>query len=72
MNKKELIYALKVRRKLCYERYFEAAKRWEENMKLFGDAGHIIVRMDAEKMECENARIEEVNTLIHIIEELED
>lgn len=72
MNKQELIQSLKAKRNLCYQRFFEASKNWDKNLKLFGDAGHICVRMDAEKMECENARIEEINELIHIVETLED
>ena len=72
MNKQELIKGLKAKRNLCYERFFEASKNWNENLKLFGDAGHLIVRMDAEKMECENARIDEINDFIQLLESLED
>ena len=72
MNKQELINGLKAKRKLCYERFFEASKSWDSNLKLFGDAGHIVVRMDAERMECENARIDEINDFIKLLESLED
>lgn len=72
MNKQELIKGLRAKRNLCYERFFEASKQWNSNLKLFGDSNNIVVRLDAEKMECENARIEEINEFIHMIESLED
>ena len=72
MNKQELIQALKTRRNLCYNRFFEASKDYEANLKLFGDAGHVVVRLDAEKMESENARIEEINEFIHALESIKE
>ena len=72
MTKQELIQALKAKRKLSYNRYFAASKKWEDNLKLFGSTENVVVRLDSEKMEAENARIEEINDLIHLVETLED
>ena len=72
MNKQDLIEALEAKKKLCYNRFFEASRRWNDNLKLFGDAGHIVVRLDAEKMVCEDVRIKEIDEFIHMIESLED
>lgn len=71
MTKQELIEALKAKRRLVYEDFFKASKRWEKYRGEYGTED-ILTRLEAEKMEANNARIEEINAFLHDLESLED
>ena len=70
MNKQDLIESLKAKRLLCYQKHNDAYKEWKKYDEAYGP-GDILTRLAAEKMEAENARIDEINDFIETLDSLE-